>query len=201
MKSINFGEQLPSSGNIFLKVKQKGDQIRFRIAQNPVYSGKHFLLKENGGWDIQSCPRVNDGEECDKCELYFKGMAEAKKLRDTDPEESKKIEKEARVYSCAITFYFPVLNRDTESFGILQTTQGVRNKINLQHEAGVDVFKKEWILRNTGSTNPNEIYSLVPVDSADVKQFSEKEALEFEKAKNFDLMQINDGSSQTDEIE
>lgn len=201
MQTLNFGEQLPSSGNMYLRVKQKGDKITFRLAQNPAYVGKHFMTKPDGSWDVQGCPRINSQEECENCEAYFSGMAESKKLKETDAEAAKQIERDARKYSCAITFYFPVLNRDTEAFGVLQTTQGVRNKLNAQHEAGVDVFKKDWILMNTGSTNPNELYSLIPVDSADSKPLSEKETAEFEKAKEFDIMQINDGASQSDEIE
>lgn len=198
--SLAFGENIPSRGDMYFRVKKKGDQIQFRLAQDPVYVGKHFVQKENG-WDVLPCPRINAQEECDMCNTFFQMKAESKKLKDVDAEKAKEIDKEARNFACATTFYFPVLNRDTESFVILQTTGGVRNKINAQHEAGIDVFKKDWILRNTGSDNPQEIYSLIPVDSADTKEFSEKEVEEFEKAKAYDLLQINDGASQSDEIE
>jgi hypothetical protein len=199
MQEIKFGEEMPNSGSKFLKVKQKGDKLKFRLAQQPVYVGKHFI-KVSDSWDVTSCDRINNQEGCGYCDLFFQAKAEEKKNKDTNPEESKKWGNEARIYSPAITFYFPVLNRDTESFGILQTTQGVRNKINAQHEAGIDVFKKDWILHNTGSENPGDRYALVPVDSADSKPFTEKEEEEFKKAQEFDLMSLNEGQSQQDEV-
>lgn len=200
MQNLSFGQDIPSSGDKYLKVKQKGDMIQFRLAQDPTYVGKHFIQKETG-WDVPGCPRINAQEPCELCDLYFSGMAEAKKLKESDPEKSKEIEKDARKYSCAITFYFPVLNRDTGKFGILQTTSGVRNKLNVQYEAGVKIFEKDWILKNTGSPNPGEVYLLTPVDSADTKTFTPEEAAEFQKAKSFDPMTINDGASQSDELE
>lgn len=204
MRPLGFGEELPSLGNMYLRVKQKGDQIQFRIAQSPVYSGKHFLSSFKDGkqnWDIQSCPRINEDGECALCSLFFQAKAEAKKIKDIDKEKAAQYEKEARAYACAITFYFPVLNRDTGKMGVLQTTAGVRKKLNDQHAAGIDVMAKDWILRNTGSEVPAEIYSLIPVDSADTKEFTEEEEAEFLKAQNYDLQQINDGATQTDEID
>jgi len=197
-QTLAFGEQLPSKGNIYLKVKQKGDKVQFRIAQNPSYIGKHFIQKEDG-WDVPGCPRINSQEECEMCELYFKGMAEAKKYKENDEKKYKELEKEVRKYKCSITFYFPVLNRDVEAFAILQTTQGVRNKINEVFESGVDIFKKDFVLRNTGSESPRDIYSVVVVDSADTKPFTDKEKEEFEKAKAFDMETLNDGFTTTEE--
>lgn len=197
-QTLAFGEQLPSAGNIYLKVKQKGDKVQFRIAQNPSYIGKHFIQKEDG-WDVPGCPRINSQEECEMCELYFKGMAEAKKYKENDEKKYKELEKEVRKYKCSITFYFPVLNRDTEAFAILQTTQGVRNKINEIFESGVDIFKKDFILRNTGSDSPRDLYSVVAIDSADTKPLTDKEKQEFEKAKTFDMETLHDGLTTPEE--
>ncbi len=197
MQSLAFGENFKSSGNTYLRVKQKGDKIQFRIAQAPSYVGKHFLKKE-GGWDVPSCPRINDQGECDTCELYFKGMAESKKLKEVDKKQSEKTAEEANKFKSTVTFYFPVLDRGTETFGILQTTMGVRNKINEFHEAGTDVMSKDFILRNTGLTG-RDLYSLTMVDSADTKPFTDKEKVEYKKAQEFDLTSINEGQSQQDE--
>lgn len=197
---------MKSTGNKFLTVKQKGDKIQFRIAQAPTYTGKHFLATENG-WDITLCPRINDQEECDKCELYFEAQAEIKKLLggrkpgDLTSEEQKEykgLEAEARKWNAATQFHFAVLNRDTEEFGVLQTTMGVRNKINEFHENGTDVFSKDFVLRNTGLTG-RDLYSLTMVDSADTKKLSEKEVAEYKKAQEYDLGSLNGGSSAQDE--
>lgn len=203
---LAFGESMPGQGNLYLRVKKKGDQIQFRLAQNPTFVGKHFIEKETG-WDVPGCPRINSQEECERCDLFFKAKAELKKLeatKPTDPESLetiKRLKNDVRQYGATVTFYFPILDRGTGRFGILQTTSGVRNKLNAQHEAGVDVFKKDWILRNTGSDNPNELYSLIPVDSADTKPFTEEEEAEFKKAQEFNPTEINDGASQADELE
>lgn len=199
MQSISFGENIPSRGTTYLRVKQKGDQIRFRIVKDPSYEGKHFTQTETG-WNVTLCPRINNQEDCDLCELFFQKKAEAKKLKEVDSVKAKELEREARKYACSTIYYFPVLNRDTGLFGILQTTAGVRAKLNTQYEAGVAVFERDWILRNTGSTNPNEVYSLIPVDSADTKEFTPQEVVEYEKGLKFDFSSISDNSTQ-DELE
>ena len=99
----------------------------------------------------------------------------------------------------SITFYFPVLNREEGKFGILQTTRGVRNKINEFYENGTDVFSKDFVLRNTGSDSPKDLYSLTIVDSSDTPPLTEEEEEELKKAKEFDMSTINDGTE--DEIE
>lgn len=206
--TLEFGQALPSQGSMYLRVKNVGEYIQFRIGQNPTYVGKHFMQKENG-WDVTGCPRVNSQEDCEICDLYFKAMAEAKKLQgdkkeaDLDAATAKKvkdIKESARPYGCSITFYFPVINRDTGKFGILQTTSGVRNKINEFHENGTDVLSKEFVLRKTDKKG-RDLYSLTIVDSADAKTMSPEDLVEYEKAQSYDMSSINDGLSQSDEIE
>lgn len=206
--TLEFGAKLPSSGSQFFQVKQKGDRIQFRIAQTPTYTGKHFLEQE-GGWDITLCPRINEQETCDKCELYFGAQAEIKKLlggrkkEDLTPEEQKEVkglEGEARKWNAAVQFHFPVLNRDTEQFVVLQTTMGVRNKINEFHENGTNVFEKDFVLRNTGLTG-RDLYSLTIVDSADTKKLSDKEKEELAKAKAYDLTAMGGSGTPDEEME
>jgi hypothetical protein len=204
MNNLAFGDNMPSAGNMYLRMKEKGDQIQFRLAQDPVYTGKHFTQKEDKTWDVVGCPRINAQEECDMCNLFFAAKAEQKKLKEAkDPtlqEQIDGLDVECRKFNPSTTFYFPVLNRDTGKMGVLQTTMGTRNKINEFHEAGTDVFTKDFVLRNTGKPG-KERYSLTIVDSADTAVFTPEEEVEFEKAKSYDTMQINDGSSQSDEIE
>lgn len=198
--TLSFGEKLPSRGNQYLQVKQKGDKIQFRIGQAPTYTGKHFVATEDG-WDVTLCPRINDQDDCDKCELYFSAQKEIKtllagrkkeELSQDEQKELKGLEAEARKWNAAMQFHFPVLNRDTETFGVLQTTMGVRNKINEFHENGTDVFTKDFVLRNTGLTG-RDLYSLTIVDSADSKPLSAKEKEEYKKAQEFDLNSLEGG--------
>jgi hypothetical protein len=84
--------------------------------------------------------------------------------------------------------------------GILQTTGGARNKINEFHEAGTNIFEKDFVIRNTGKPG-KERYAVTMVDSADTTKLTPEEEAEYQKAQAFDLNTINDGASQTDEIE
>lgn len=210
VKTLSFGQELPNSRNTFLRLKQKGDKVQFKIAQEPVYMGKHFIQTENG-WNVPECPRIatnNDcnycDNDCDYCEQYFSIMSEVKKmkaldksLKDSSPKIKKLLDK-AYPFKVTIEFYFPILDRGDKKFKILQTTNGVRNKFNAQFQAGIDVMNTEWILMNTGSTNPNERYMLTPVDSAKVTEMSENEVVEWEKAKKYDLSVIG-GDSKKEE--
>lgn len=184
---------------MYLRLKNKGDRTQFKIAQSPVYSGKHFM-QDGANWDVVECSRINSQEECITCENYFALMAESKKLKESDKKESERIANEARKSKVTVIFYFPILNRDTGEFAILQTTEGVRNRLNAKHEAGIDVMEKEWLLVNTGSEVPTERYSLDPVDSAEVKPLTPEEEAEFKKAQEYDITSINEGGNVSDEI-
>jgi len=199
VKTLGFGQNLPSSGNNFLRLKQKGDRVQFKIAQEPVYTGKHFIQQESG-WSVLECNRIMNEEACEYCDKYFEIMNKVKKMKDADPELTDKspsikpLLNEARGYRVSIQWYIAILDRVDGKFKVLQTTNGVRNKFNAQFTAGVDVFKREWILANTGSTNPNEIYMLTPVDSADVNKTTPEEEDEFMKAKEFNMSTVSQGS-------
>lgn len=197
--TLMFGDKLPSSGDRYLRVKEKGDQIQFRIAHNPVYIGQHFFQKETG-WEVMPCARINKQEECDSCEQYFILMKDSKNMKDTDLKQSEALKNEARNYQCSISFYFPVLNRDTKLFGILKTTMGVRNKINEFFENGTNILEKDFILRNTGEKGKGR-YSVTIVDSADTAKLTPEETAELDKARAFDMNSINEGESSEDEIE
>lgn len=201
VQSLGFGQKLPSSGNTFLRLKGKGEKVQFKIAQEPVYDGKHFMQLSDPDtgevkWEVTECPRIASGEECNYCEQYFEIMAMVKKFKqaekvDDDNAEVKRMRQDARKYAVAISHYFPILNRNDGKFAILQITNGVKNKFNAHFENGIDVMAKEWILSNTGSASPAERYSLSLVDSADVKPLTPEEEEEFAKAKAYDLSQIS----------
>lgn len=194
MKELKFGDNLPNQGSLYVNLKDKGDKITFRIAKDPVYTGKHFRQVENS-WEVLDCPRINNPEsetECDLCGMYFGIMGEAKKFKETDKVKYEQLQKEARPFNAAISFYFPVLNRDEKKFQILRTTVGVRNKLNEEFQAGVDIMAVDWVLRNTGSASPRDRYSLIRVDSAQVLPLDDKEKSELEKAASYDMNRISD---------
>lgn len=207
VQSLAFGQKLPGTANQFLRLKEKGDQVQFRIAleegQDPVYTGKHFQTKEDGSWNVTDCVRIQDGGECELCEKFFeiknliKEFKAAENVDDKNP-EVKRMENEARNYSVAIQFFFPILDRGDGKFKILQTTNGVRNQFNEKFESGIKIFEKEWILRNTGEPAGKK-YSLAMVDSADVKKLSAEEEEEFKKAKAYDLSQISNSNGGDEE--
>jgi hypothetical protein len=197
MRLQNWGEQLPNMGNFFASVKKKGDSITFRIAQPPVYTGKHFTQTDEG-WVVTECPRINNPENsevCELCEQYFEIMKEAKVLKEKDSKKYEDLRKKARPYNVAIQYYFPILNRDTKQFQILRTTLGVRNKLDEQYQSGVSVMESDWILRNTGSDSPRDLYSIIRKDSSEVEPFDEKEIEEFQKAVYYDMLKISDNVS------
>jgi hypothetical protein len=202
MQVNKIGEPLPSSGGQFLRMRQSGDKVQFRIAQEPVFEGKHFTPTEGGKWVVTSCPRINDGDPCDLCETFFAGMAEAKKYEESGDKEKSAACKDSIPRGCKPSFiyYFPILNRDTGKMALLQTTAGVKKEMDKKAGDGVKVFDRDWILRNTGSASPKDLYSLTVVDSAETKKIVGDEIVEFEKALNYDMLKINSGSTAPDTI-
>ena len=200
-QKIGWGEKLPGAGDMFLTLKNKGDKVQFRIAQEPVHTGKHFTLVD-GKWDVTTCPRVMENEECETCNKYFTIAAKIKKLKaadktlDDDSKEIKALKEEARPFQAAIQWHFPVLDREDGKFKILQTTNGVRNKFNALFEQGVEVMETEWVLSNTGSKSPAERYLLSAVDSKNVKPFTPEEEAEWAKAQGYDLSHIAQGQGE-----
>lgn len=192
IKQLGWGESVPGSEKRFLRLKEKGDKVQFRILQDPFYTGKHFMEKEKG-WDISECSRITDNQECQNCNEYFRLMGKVKKLKSTNPAftndspEIKELRDQARKFNVAIEFYFPIIDRADGKFKILQTTQGVRNKFNAQYDAGNDPMDTEWVLMNTGSASPAERYMLSPVDSKKVTKYSVEEEEEIKKGEKFDV--------------
>jgi hypothetical protein len=194
------GTPLPRSGGQFLRMKNAGDKVQFRIAQEPVFEGKHFMKTESG-WDVTGCPRINENDSCELCDKFFSIKADEKKAKEIkDDASAKLLGNEARKYAVAIAYYFPILNRDTGKMTILQTTAGVKNEMDKKAGDGVKVFERDWVLRNTGSESPKDRYSLTVVDSAETKKIEGDEMAEFAKALNFDVLKINSGNTAPDTI-
>ena len=69
----------------------------------------------------------------------------------------------------------------------------MRNDIEDEVEAGIDVLKAEFVLTRTERPG-SDYYSLVRMDSQDVKKLTAEEELELDGAKTLDLHTILGGS-------
>lgn len=187
------GETLNFSTSRFTKLSSKGDKLHFRILGNPFYDGKHFM-KVDDEWDIKPCPRINEGAPCDICELFFKAHRQAKK-EGLDQRETEKL---TRDFKNSVSFYFPVLNRDTEQFEVFQTTQGVRNQIEAKREIGIKVEERDFIVLRTET--PGSYYQLEVVDSAETKELTPKEKAESKKGVKVDLSEYVNGQEEEPEV-
>ena len=195
------GTPTPRSGGQFLRMKQANDKVQFRIAQEPVFEGKHFTQKEDETWSVTSCGRIDNGDDCDLCDKFFSIKAEEKLARESgDKDAAEALKKQARHYAATTIYYFSILNRDTSKAAILQTTMGVKNEMDKKALDGIKVFDRDWVLRNTGSASPKDRYSLTPVDSSETKKIEGDELAEFQKALDYNMMKINSGNTASDQI-
>lgn len=202
-QTADFNTRVQSSSNNFLRMKNTNDQVQFRIAQLPVYLGKHFLqlTDEQTGmvkWEVPECPRIASGDECQYCISFFKIKSKQKKLlagrkkealEGQEKKDFDNLDKEARGFAPTIEHYFSILDRGDGKAKVLQTTDGVKNKFIAEAEAGTDIMDTEWILRNTGGVGVNK-YLLKAVDSKNVKPFTPEEEEEWAKAGGYDLSSI-----------
>ena len=179
-----FGEVLNFSQSKLTKLKSKGDKLRFRILGKPHYDGKHFMENKNSdsGWDVKPCPRINEGVECDICEMFFAAHKSAKK----EGLNKKETDKLTSPFKPAISFYYPILNRDTQKFEIFQTTIGVRNQVEEKVSLGTKILDRDLIVIRTEDPGKT-YYSLSVVDSSETEPLTKQENEEIEKGKSANL--------------
>lgn len=193
MPVAEYGEKVDFSASKFTKLSSKGDKITFRLLGAPFYEGKHFMedSNEQSGWKVIPCPRINEGGECEICEMFFAAHKSAKK----DGLDRSETDKLVRPFQPAISFYFPVLNRETERFEIFQTSQGVRNQIEEQVQLGTKIMDRDMIVVRTEKPG-SSYYKLSVVDSADTKALSKDEKAEAKKGKEVNLEEFINGRSE-----
>ena len=203
MPYLDFGENLPSEGSKFTRLKNTGDRLLFRIVGKVFAEGNHFF-NDGSQWDIVPCPRINDQEPCEHCKKFFKAMKAIPKTEDKD--EYRKLRDEAKksVPGCepSVSYNFPVINRDTGEFTIFQATTGIRNKVEAEFALGTKIFSVDFIAMNTGKKGKDR-YALTRVDSADTKDLTPAEikiAEDYADGK-FGQMSSNHDSADEDQIE
>ena len=176
MPYLDFGEKLPSGSKNFTRLKKTGDRIQFRIIGKVYAEGNHFFLEDDGRWNIVSCKRINDGESCSHCNKFFEALKQIPKIEDKEEYRKARDEAKKSVPGCepGITYNFPVIDRDNQSFTILQATPGVRSKLEAEFQLGTKMFSTDFVLMNTGKHGKDK-YALTKVDSKDTRDMSETE--------------------------
>lgn len=194
MPYVDFGEKVNFNSSQFLKLKSKGDSIKFRILGRPFIDGKHFSKTPEGEWDIKACPRINEHGKCGLCDQFFSIIMKAKKTGDkTLIEQSKK---EAEPFKSTVSVYYPIINRATEEFGVFQTTMGIREEIEAEAALGTKVLEADFMVMRTEV--PGKYYRFSKVDSAETLPLTEKELSEVEKFKTIKLDEIVSGTADDD---
>lgn len=194
MPYASFGQKISFGNDIYCQLKAKGDKVHFRFLDKPYYDGKHFLKFSDGSFNVVDCNRINKNEECAECNHYYELMKQAK----ANPAEEKKLKEEAKAFRSKITFYFPILDRDKKLFRILQTTSGVRAKVESDIDDGIKVLEKDYVLTRTEEPGA-DYYKLNRLDSADTKPLDSVEQNEITKSKQVTLSELIGGKGKAEE--
>ncbi|MBV6446333.1 MAG: hypothetical protein IFNCLDLE_02626 [Ignavibacteriaceae bacterium] len=186
MPTANFGEDIKiGSGNFFVSLKEKDESIRVRLLAAPYYDGMHFLKKADGTWDRIACTRVNEGNPCGYCEQYF-DIIGAVKDKD-DKVKMDEARKAADPYRATITFYYPVINRETQQFQIFKTRKSVRDDIEAKSRKGIKVLERDLVITRTERPGAG-YYSVDVMDSSETAPLTalENEAVAKYKEKSLE---------------
>lgn len=194
MPSFNMGDTLNiDKGNLFVKLKSAGDKIKFRLVKGGYYDGKHFIKNDNG-WTVSFCPRIMNQQPCPYCEKYQQIKAEA--LRIEDKKQREEVMKEAQKFQVKMTFYYPIIDRETGLGKILKTTLGVRQELEAEFNDGIDVYEYDYVLTRT-EESPAKYYKLTRMDSKQCKDLTDSEVLEQGKIGSMNLEELITGVKQS----
>lgn len=133
--SFNKELNLPGGTGTFVKLKGKGDKLKFRIANTPHYETIHWV-----GDKPELCGKFNSdekGSSCEHCEAYDRAV------EDGDEKKSKAIKAQTN-------FYYPILNLDTGKPAIFQfSAKSIHYTIKGYADEDVDVFNCDWSVERT----------------------------------------------------
>lgn len=169
-------DELNTFKSQFLRLQDKGDKIKLRIAGKMFYVGRHWI----GEKEVVNCSRIATGDKnttCEWCEKFEEGLE--------NPYAKNKS------YKAVLQFYYPIVNREFNGKvvgegQIFQTSSLVHTNIKEAAEAGIDVYKQDWqVVCNKGV--PATYYSVVRLDPTPLTEAEQKEAKDilevFEKIK------------------
>lgn len=178
MPVVDFGSKLSGGKRDFVRLKEAGSSLHFRLLGPAVAEGNHFF-QTDGEWDIQPCPRINKGEECEHCRALFNLLdaipGEIKKDKEAYSKEKNSIKNSNRPLVVAITYNFPVIDRETHQFAVFQATPGTRTRIEAEFALGTKMLDVDFKAKNTG-LNGKDRYALTRVDSAETEPLTPAES-------------------------
>jgi len=190
MPSFNLGEALNiDRGGMFVKLKAKGDKIKFRLVKGGYYDGKHFI-KNGDKWTVSNCPRIMGGGECEYCNKYTSIRTQADLLQDKEERES--VMKEANNFKAKMTFYYPIIDREDGKGKILKTSLVVRQELEQEYKDGIDVYEYDYVLTRT-EESPAKYYKLTRIDSKQTKELTTEEVNEMGRLANLNLEELVTG--------
>ena len=178
---------LPVTGGKYLRLKAKGDKIKFLIANTPHYETKHWTSEREN----VLCDRYNgQGKKavCVACVKYRDLLALA-------GDDKEKIEI-ANKLKPQVTFYYPVLDLKTDEPVIFQTSPSVHWTIVGYKEDGVDVFACAWAVERT--EEPGKYYEVRRLDAVKLSTDQEESLA---RAKQIVLSKGQASSSVTEETD
>jgi len=171
MPEAPFGKRLnlPQSEGRFIRLEHKGDKLRFRIANTPHYQTKHFLDDKTTVF----CGKYNTDDKkatCRYCDQY-------KKLFD------EKGKKAADHLKPVMTFYYPIVNIDTNEPQIFQfNAPSIHYTFVDYDDEGIDVFACNWSVERT--EEPGNYYNIKRLSD---KPLNPEQLKSLEVAKTFKL--------------
>jgi len=145
MPEANFNKSLnlPSKGGVYVRLKDKGDKVKFLIAGTPHYETIHWV----GDKQFELCGKYNSDEPtkatCQYCEDYARAIEE----------KDKETEKAIRPVT---NFYYPILDLVTNKPSIFQfSAKSIHYTIKNYADEGLDVFDTVWVVERTNEQGPN----------------------------------------------
>jgi len=132
---------LPSKGGQYIRLKEKGDKVKFIIANTPHYETIHFINRE-----VVVCGKYNsdDGKgDCEYCDMYKKAIE--------DGDETKE-----RNLRPVTNFYYPILDLTNNKPAIFQfSAKSIHYTVKNYADEGVDVFNSIWSVERTNEQGAN----------------------------------------------
>ncbi len=136
---------LPQNRGHFVKLEHKDDKIKFRIANTPHYQTKHFLDDHTAVF----CGKYNSEDPkatCRYCDQYQKIFDEKGK-------------KAAERMKPVVTFYYPIVNMDTNEAQIFEfRARRIHYTLVGYDDDGIDVFGCTWSV--TRLEEPGNYYEI-----------------------------------------
>lgn len=175
MPRAEFGRALniPTTTGTYIKLKQKGESITFRIAGTPHYETKHWVDGET-----VLCGKFNSEDKkatCAHCDAYQQALELAG--------EDKNLQDKAQKMAPKVNFYYPVLDLVNNKPAIFQfTAAGIHYTISGYAEDGVDVFEQSWKVIRTEL--PGKYYD---VRNLGIQRLTAEQEEQFEKAQNIKI--------------